>query len=96
MVGKLRDTDTALFSLVAEAEEQVSGHIVFSKVTTEFDLTGKHFLELAPLGVKSIFQGKSLGSQLARKELEICMVAGAHVLFVMGAPGLYERFFLNW
>jgi putative acetyltransferase len=78
-------------SLVAEVENVVVGHILFSYI----DLVGKETLQviaLAPLAVHPQFQRQGIGSKLVQAGLEIADAKKEAVVIVLGHPHFYNRF----
>ena len=79
-------------SLVAEKDEQVVGHILFSDLPI---ITGDGTvpaLSLAPMAVLPEFQNQGIGSALVREGLAICRAQGHRAVVVLGHPHFYERF----
>jgi putative acetyltransferase len=90
LVEALRDT-AGVISLVAEVEDQVVGHILFSPVT----FTGDESLliaGLAPMAVTPDRQRQGVGSALVRTGIEECRQAGFGAVVVLGHAGYYPRF----
>ncbi|MUL37763.1 GNAT family N-acetyltransferase [Gloeocapsopsis dulcis] len=78
-------------SLVAEVDNTVVGHILFSYI----DLVGEETLRilgLAPLAVVPQFQGEGIGSALIRIGLETADTMGESLVIVLGHPQFYSRF----
>lgn len=92
LVDALRAAGAATLSLVAVQDGQLVGHVLFSPVSSEFDLFGKHLLGLAPLAVSPERQKQGIGGQLIRRGLEIALVSGWDAIFVLGSPAYYARF----
>ena len=92
LVDLLQAAHKALIALVAVAEDQVVGHILFSSVTIAQAPVGFCGVGLAPLGVLPAFQGQGIGSSLVRAGLEICRRTGYDAVVVLGNPRYYERF----
>lgn len=92
LVDALRAANAATLSLVAVEEGKIVGHVLFSPVSSEFDLFGKHFLGLAPLAVAPNYQKLGIGSKLVRRGLEMALADGWDAVFVLGSPAYYARF----
>lgn len=92
LVDALRTAGAATLSLVAVEGEQLVGHILFSPVSSEFDLFGKYFLGLVPITVAPERQKQGVGSKLVRRGLEIALANGWDAVFVLGSPTYYARF----
>jgi len=80
-------------SLVAIADDQIAGHVLFSPATIEKDgsavATG---LGLAPVAVIPDHQNRGLGSALIRAGLARCREMGIPFVVVLGEPAYYGRF----
>ncbi|MEH1787354.1 MAG: N-acetyltransferase [Nostoc sp.] len=93
LVEEIRRSDRYIseFSLVAEVENVVVGHILFSYI----DLVGEETLKalgLAPLAVHPRFQRQGIGSALIKAGLEIAEAKGETIIIVLGHPEFYTRF----
>ena len=91
LVNRLRETASPLISLVAEGEQEIIGHILFTPVTLDSD-TNLFLMGLAPMAVNSARQNKGIGTLLARAGIEECRALGAAGLVVLGHPKYYSRF----
>lgn len=93
LVAALHDQCESLVSLVAELDECVAGHILFSPC---------HFAPakakdpvvwgLAPMAVTSQRQRSGIGGQLVRAGLRQCRARGVAAVVVLGHPEYYPRF----
>ena len=91
LVDALRAQATPVVSLVAEENDIVVGHIMFSPVT----LSGHPELKaigLAPMAVIPEHQRTGIGSALVRAGLEQCKQLGFVAVVVLGHPEFYPRF----
>lgn len=91
LVNALRKEAQPVVSLIAEENDQILGHILFSPVT----LTGHEELKimgLAPMAVAPEQQNKGFGSALVRAGLEQCRQLGAGAVVVLGHATYYPRF----
>ncbi|MFN6482054.1 MULTISPECIES: N-acetyltransferase [unclassified Nostoc] len=93
LVEKIRGSDRYIseLSLVAEVENVVVGHILFSYI----DLVGEERLQvlsLAPLAVLPQFQRRGIGSALIKAGLEIAETKKEAIVIVLGHPEFYTRF----
>jgi len=91
LVDALRQQASPVVSLVAEDNETVVGHIMFSPVS----LTGHadvKIMGLAPMAVAPNHQRKGIGSALVRAGLERCKQLGFGAVVVLGHPEYYPRF----
>ena len=92
IVDKLRNRNVVALSLVAAQADQVVGHILFSPVTVETELSSFEAIALAPMAVLPAYQRKGIGSQLIRAGLKECRRLGHEILVVLGHPDYYPRF----
>ncbi|WP_029247161.1 GNAT family N-acetyltransferase [Schlesneria paludicola] len=93
LVDALRAGGDTTVSLVAEADNQIVGHILFSKlkiVTSNNESFDAH--ALAPLAVLPTYQRMGIGSQLVTEGLCGCRKIGGRIAIVLGHPGFYPRF----
>jgi putative acetyltransferase len=93
LIDKIRCSDRYIpeLSLVAEVENVVVGHILFSYI----DLVEEETLQviaLAPLAVHPQFQKQGIGSKLVQVGLEIADAKQEAVVIVLGHPHFYNRF----
>jgi len=91
LVDALRAQAVDVISLVAEDDDHIVGHIMFSPVR----LTGAddfRTVALAPMAVTPERQRAGIGSALVRNGLEECRRRGFEAVFVVGHPAYYPRF----
>lgn len=91
LVDALRQQTQPIISLVAENNETVVGHILFSPVL----LAGHPDLSimgLGPMAVAPNYQRQGIGSALVRDGLEQCKKLGFGAVVVLGHPEYYPRF----
>ncbi|MBN3888515.1 MAG: N-acetyltransferase [Nostoc sp. JL31] len=93
LVEKIRNSNRYIseLSLVAEVENIVVGHILFSYI----DLVAEEALQvlgLAPLAVHPQFQRQGIGSALIKAGLEIAEAKKEAIVIVLGHPHFYTRF----
>ncbi len=91
LVDALRNQATPVVSLVAEDDETIVGHILFSPVSLSGhpELT---IMVLAPMAVAPEFQRSGIGSALVRAGIEQCTRLGFAAIVVLGHPEYYPRF----
>lgn len=89
LVARLRADEDVMFELVAEADGEIVGHILFSRLWADrFELYGA----LAPLAVHPRRHRQGLGSKLVRSGIECAREFGCFGLLVLGDPAYYGRF----
>jgi putative acetyltransferase len=92
LVDNLRINKAITLSLIAEVEEKIIGHILFSPVIVQPDQSDYNSVTLAPLAVLPACQHKGIGSQLIRTGLKECRLLGHDFVFLVGHPEYYPRF----
>jgi putative acetyltransferase len=94
LVEKLRDDPQFIpgLSLVAECNHEVIGHILFFPVSIATTAGPVPALSLAPLGIRTAFQRKGIGSALTRHGLSECTRLGHRIVICVGHPQFYRRF----
>lgn len=92
LVEALHRQGDVTLSLVAEVNEKIVGHILFSPVRVVSEEGEWSAVALGPMGVLPPYQRDGIGSQLVRAGLAGCQQAGEGVVFVLGHPDYYPRF----
>jgi putative acetyltransferase len=87
LVDDLRQSGDGLISLVAEQDQGIIGHVLFSKLEAPMKAPG-----LAPVAVHPSFQKQGVGSALIREGLHQAKEAGWTFIFVLGDSAYYQRF----
>ena len=87
------ETNPKTISLVAETDGAVVGHVAFSPVTID-DQRWLGYI-LAPLGVRSDYQKRQIGSNLIESGMARLSKLGVDVVFVYGDPQYYGKFGFN-
>ena len=90
LVNELRKAHALTLSLVAEHEQQIIGHIAFSKVTIDEEDHG--WYGLAPLAVAPQWQNQGVGTALVKAGLAALQTLNAAGCVVLGDPYYYGRF----
>ncbi|MEW6120002.1 MAG: N-acetyltransferase [Pseudomonadota bacterium] len=85
------DTARPLLALVAEADGEVVGNVIFSTVYIEGAGEGSACI-LAPLAVVRHYQRGGIGRALVGRGLETLRARGTRFVFVLGDPRYYGRF----
>jgi putative acetyltransferase len=88
LVDALRDQGYIRLSLVAELDNKIVGHILFSDI----QIGAEDALALAPMAVLPNHQRRGIGSKLIHAGLEQCRQAGHRIVIVVGHPSYYPRF----
>jgi putative acetyltransferase len=79
-------------SLVAECNHEVIGHILFFPVSIAATAGPVPALSLAPLGIRTAYQRKGVGSALTWHGLSECTRLGHRMVICVGHPQFYQRF----
>lgn len=88
LVGALRSSQPDVVSLVAIEENDVVGHVLFSRIF----VGSTPAMALAPVGVLPEKQSRGAGSALIRAGLEACRARGERLVVVLGHESYYPRF----
>ena len=96
LVDALRKNETAFvpeLSIVATKDNQIVGHILFTKINIIGD-NGilNESLALAPVAVKTELQKRGIGGQLIRKGFEVAKELGFKSIIVLGHEHYYPKF----
>jgi len=91
LVDRLRGQALPLVSLVAEHNQVVIGHILFSPVLLSGHPDAR-IMGLAPMAVAAEYQQQGIGSALVDAGLKQCRESGFGAVVVLGHPGYYPRF----
>jgi putative acetyltransferase len=90
-VDALRNANVELISLVAEVNNEIIGHILFSPVTIDGAVNVK-VAGLAPMAAIPTWQRQGVGTQLVYAGLKSCEGAGYDAVVVLGHADYYPRF----
>ena len=88
LVTNLRGGKNFILSLVAEKDEEIIGHIMYSRIKIE----EVDSLALAPMCVIPEYQNMGIGSKLIEKSLEILKNMGEKSVVVLGHDKYYPKF----
>ena len=91
LVGRLREEARPVISLVAEHEDEIVGHIIFSPVSLSGH-TDLKMMGLGPMAVLPKQQRKGVGSALVRAGLEESKELEFGAVVLVGHPEFYPRF----
>lgn len=92
LVDALRDEGVVLVSLVAELDNRVVGHIVFSRMWIETANERIAAVALAPVAVLPEHQRRGIGGKLIERGLDLLRSATERIVIVLGEPHYYPRF----
>ena len=92
LVDRLREDGVVLTSFVAELENRVVGHILFSRMSIETPGGSIPAVALAPLAVLPNYQRQGIGGQLIRYGLNLMRQQSEQIVIVVGHPDYYPRF----
>ncbi|HKD47569.1 MAG TPA: N-acetyltransferase [Rhizomicrobium sp.] len=87
LVDRLREAGDIAISLVAEGNDQILGHVLFSPMKAPFRALG-----LAPVAVSEKWRRQGIAAQLIEKGLAEAGAASWEGVFVLGEPHYYGRF----
>lgn len=90
IVDALRDAGALSFSLVAESQGDIVGHVALSPVVIDDDAHG--WYGLGPVSVSPERQRMGIGRSLIRAVLRQAEDAGGNGCVVLGHPDYYRRF----
>ena len=92
LVDALRADGIVLVSAVAEIDEQIVGHVLFSRMTVETSTGAVSAAALAPMAVTPACQRRGIGSRLSGYGLDRMREIGERIVLVVGHPAYYPRF----
>lgn len=81
-----------IFSLVAETDDGLVGHVLFTCVRIEPEESRVNARILAPLAVVQDRQRQGIGGRLIQAGLRQLADSGVDLVFVLGYPDYYSRF----
>ena len=77
---------------VAELDQRIVGHLLFSRMWIETPGGAVSAVALAPVAVSLHHQRQGIGGRLIRYGLERLRAAGERMVIVLGHPEYYPRF----
>lgn len=92
LVDNLRTEGVVLASLVAELEERIVGHILFTRMSIETATGSVPAVALAPLAVLPAYQRRGIGAELVARGLDVLRGNVERIAIVLGHPDYYPRF----
>ncbi len=98
MVHQIRKTSDYIPDLdyVAVEDDQIIGHILYSKSKVIGDSCEQDLICFGPVGVLPAYQKRGIGGQLIKETLNIAKGKGYRGVGILGSPAYYHRFgFVN-
>ena len=94
LVKRLRTSEAFIpeLSLVAEKDDQIIGHILFTKILINDGRNKYDSLALAPVSVLPEYQGQGVGSALIDEGHNIANVQSYKSVILLGHSNYYPRF----
>ena len=94
LVDKIRQSPHYIpeLSLVAEEEDKIIGHILFSRVKINTGADSVSVLSLAPMAVLPEPQRQGIGSLMVKEGLKEARRLGEGAVVVVGHPEYYPKF----
>ncbi len=92
LADALRDNSDDVLELVAIHEQQLYGHILFSRLRVETRNRSADAVALAPLAVRAESRSTGVGSALIENAHHMLREAGEELSVVLGDPAYYGRF----
>ncbi|MDQ6469169.1 N-acetyltransferase [Flavobacterium sp. LHD-80] len=94
LVENLRKSEAFIpeLSIVAEVENKIVGHILFTKLEIKNETQTFPSLALAPVSVLPEFQGKGIGSKLILHGHKVAEELGYKSVILLGHQDYYPRF----
>ncbi len=93
LIEKIRKSENFIpeLSIVAEIDNRIVGHILFSKIKIIGD-SDYESLALAPMAVIPEFQKRGIGSELIKKGIDKAKELGFDSIIVLGHKEYYPKF----
>jgi putative acetyltransferase len=92
IVDKLRQACPETLSFVAEDEDRVVGHILFTPAAIESDEKVIQGVALAPMAVMPERQREGIGTRLVKHGFKVLQDRSCPFVIVLGHPAYYPRF----
>ncbi len=92
LIDALRSNKKVDLSLVAEVNNELVGHIMFSPVIVEGAMSSKRRTALAPVAVIPEQQRTGVGTALINEGLKKCKTMGIDYVILLGHKTYYPRF----
>ena len=92
LIENLRTEGAVLLSLVAEIDDRIAGHILFSRMSIGTSHGPVDAVALAPMAVLPEYQCHQIGSEMVRRGLSELRDRGERIVIVLGHERYYPRF----
>ena len=92
LVEQLRNDGDVAASIIALADGEIAGHVLFSRMSVEADGQELHGWGLGPVAVVPDRQRTGIGSALVEAGIDRARATGVQIIFVLGEPAYYGRF----
>jgi putative acetyltransferase len=92
LVEALREEGVVLLSAVAIVDDEIVGHVLFSRMSIDTAAGSVDAVALAPVAVIPARQRQGIGGQLIRYGLDGLREAGERIVIVVGHAAYYPRF----
>lgn len=94
LVDKIRKSEFYIkeLSLVAEYENEILGHIIYTPITIHSKDKVYNSLALGPIAVEPKYQNKGIGHELMKESKKKAKELGYGSIIVMGHPNYYRKF----
>jgi putative acetyltransferase len=92
LIDRLRRDGLVAVSLVAEADGEIIGHILLSRLEAEIGGRRLAALALAPMAVAPARQRQGIGSVLVLAAIAAARDCGAQLILVLGHTQFYRRY----
>ncbi len=92
LVKGLRLNGAVLLSLIAEVEQRIVGHILFTRMWIETSNGSVSAVALAPMAVLPEYQRRGIGQRLVRQGLNLLRCRGERIVIIVRHPDYYPRF----
>lgn len=92
LVAALRAAGDVVLSFVADDNDQIVGHVLFTRLFIQTATQRLSALALAPLAVQPARQSTGIGTALTRAGLEQAASADERIVVVLGHERYYPRF----
>jgi len=92
LVDNLRAGGHVLLSLVAHIDDEIVGHILFTRMWIDGPPESLPAVSLAPVAVMPGHQRRGIGSQLVQEGIDFMRRREESIMFVLGHPDYYPKF----